>query len=146
VVDVSLRQKFRVVWEKKAVAVIIESNTVVELPEVPFDRVRVTVTRWVGKGGGLAEIQVFTNDTNIALARKTTASAFLRPDYYPSRVTDGLVKKIERGVPLDCWRLPENTTGWIEVDLSTMDDGKVPRESGLNGPTMNTGKVHIRGY
>ena len=90
--------------------------TLVTLPPLQFDRVRVTVDRWEGNGGGLSEIQLLTPDNrNLALHARAEASAEYG-GHPPAGVTDGIVtsRECQKGY----WILPDNTPGWVDVHLN----------------------------
>ena len=152
VADVSLRSNGgSVLWEKKSVAVS-SSNTVVRLPNIDFARVRITVTRWTGSGGGLSEVEVLKGGENVALGCKVNASSagsmslartksqmqnqnVKKPDnnFSSYRVTNG-VRCGDNGNPDSThhmpplyeggWRLPANTPGWVEIVLGEKDSGQ----------------------
>lgn len=110
------------IWEKKEIAIPWEpfedfANATIKLPHAAeFDTVRVEVTRWQGKGGGLAEIEVWQGEKNLALGRPAMASAFWpRSHYLPTTVTDGITGSGRWG---GYWLLPDKSPGWIEVAIT----------------------------
>jgi len=84
--------------------------------------VRIYVDDYFDRGGGLNEIKVFALSEilpdNIALGKPATASASSHPDAGPDNVTDGSCQ--ESGI--DYWLLPDDATGWVEVDLEDIHD------------------------
>ena len=109
------RSNIEVPWEPRE-----DTQLVLPIPtDSRFDVVRVEIKAFHGRGGGLAEIQVFENEKNIAIGRRATASASIdRGSYYrlvPENVTNGTTSG--RGYS-GYWQLPDGATGWVEVDLT----------------------------
>ncbi len=84
--------------------------------------VRIYVDDYYNRGGGLNEIKVYALSEilpdNIALGKPVTASATSNPNVGPDHVTDGSCSEGS----LDYWLLPDNTLGWVEVDLEDIHD------------------------
>ena len=105
------RDDVNVVWRRGE-----DSSVSVALPAVAFTSVRVEITRWQGYSGGLAEVEVWKGERNIALKRPARASASLDARCGPVCVTDGVTSSsnYKRGYGL----LPDNRAGWVEVNLA----------------------------
>ena len=122
--DVTLYSVTKAVWEKKGIEVPWKPGTDCSVSiDVPaglrFDRVRVNITKWVGLGGGLSEIQVFDGRKNIAEHCRATASGFWKDgngSHPPERLTDGNTSSevFAKGY----WLLPDSQPGWAEIDLT----------------------------
>jgi hypothetical protein len=119
---VTLSLEGKTVWEKKNVDVPWEKNKsascVVEVPGKKADKLRVEITAWNEKGGGLSEIEVLDKTgTNLALGGKVTTSdgrsptdrlggaALVDANYYSGNEAAGY------------WLLPEGEEGWAEIEL-----------------------------
>ncbi|MCO8124047.1 hypothetical protein NHH03_20045 [Stieleria sp. TO1_6] len=75
-VTLQLLSGSKVVWTKKNLKLNRKQpNTPIRLPDVMFDTVSVEVMKWSGSGGGLAEIQVFLRDENVAKGRPCEVSS-----------------------------------------------------------------------
>ncbi|HEV3005648.1 MAG TPA: protein kinase [Pirellulales bacterium] len=111
------------VWKKENIEVPAvlgkDRNLSIEAPARRFDRLRLEVTKWQGQGGGLAEIEVFHESTNVALGCPTVASCSLDSSYAPRGVTDGVTNS--KGAADGSWALPDSISGWIEIDLSSIE-------------------------
>ncbi len=79
-------------------------------------RVRVEVVQWQRRGGGLSEIQVFKDDQNVALGKKTRASTTYDERFPHSSLTDGITSSARKA--RGYWLLPNSTAGWAEVYLA----------------------------
>ncbi len=88
-----------------------------KVPGVKFDRVRIEVTEYVNKGGGLSEIQIIAeeNNENIARDAKVSASSSLQSEVRPENVIDGVTSSANR--LQGYWALANGQPGWIELDL-----------------------------
>ncbi len=83
--------------------------------KVMFDRVRVAVLSWQGQGGGLSEMQLMSNGVNLLANWKPSASETYDPVYFDAdRIIDGITTS--RNFAKGYWLLPNNTTGWIELN------------------------------
>jgi hypothetical protein len=120
---VVLLRRSQVVWQMKGIPIAWSADanlqTVVKLPRLTFDVLRVEIVRWVQRGGGLAEIEVYRGNDNLAKGRPARASApydaenpIICP---PGTVADGIRQEVEdlEGY----WLLPGAQPGWIEIDL-----------------------------
>jgi hypothetical protein len=95
-----------------------DTKASVKVPKLSFspDRVRVTILEWIGNGGGLAEIELLRNGTNIARACEASASGVKQAERFPPRkVIDGITSSKDNFVGY--WLLPDNKAGWIELKL-----------------------------
>ena len=120
-IDIALLSHGRVIFERKGIALPWEKGKDTSLaiipPNIIFDTVRVKVAAFIGLGGGIAEIQVFRNDENIALRGLAAASATIdNKAYVPEHVIDGNTSSADNGVGY--WLLPVGKLGWVEVTLS----------------------------
>lgn len=115
----------REVWKKADLLLkwdgFVDPKTVLLLPNVRFDRLRVDVVDVIGKSGGLSEIQVFDGVAhNIAFGRLVTASSVLigklDRNYFSKNVVDGITQSNIPGKGY--WLLPDEVkAGWIEIDF-----------------------------
>jgi len=112
--EVWAQEQITIPWQPNA-----DNQATVTLPKVGFDHVRVDVSSWHAGGGGLAEIQVFQGERNIALGRPAAVSASFGPQWGGFNATDGRTSSAEFGGGY--WLLPDNTRGWVEVDVSGAD-------------------------
>lgn len=94
-------------------------QTEIELPDVPFDRLRVEVASWRGIGGGLGEVEVWRRERNLARDCPVEASGSHIERCRAQNVTDGLTAATESGGGY--WLLPDGEPGWVEIDLSPND-------------------------
>lgn len=99
-----------------------DERTVILLPDQvqSFDRVRITVTKCVGNGGGLAEVQLMREGINLASKAAVTASGYYKAppnqnDFRPERVVDGITTSEK--YPVGYWLLPNKSSGWIQLTL-----------------------------
>ncbi|HJT31028.1 MAG TPA: NPCBM/NEW2 domain-containing protein [Pirellulales bacterium] len=111
------------VWRQDDVAVPWspdqDTSVEVELPQLPFDRVRVEVTRWPALGAGLSEIQVMQGSHNLARACPVVSSGCLNHNFRPENTVDGITSSLTE--ELGYWCAPDRSDGWIEIDLSCND-------------------------
>lgn len=110
--EVERREHVRIPWSAE-----IDANIALSLPRVPFTRVRVDLTSWLGRGGGLAEIELFRKGQNIAPQAKASASAIWGEGYEAERAVDGITTATSS--PGGFWLLPDGTPGWIELDFGS---------------------------
>lgn len=105
------RQVVRMPWEPDSPA-----GRVLRTPKVRFDLVRVDVTKFRGKGGGLGEIEVFDGRINVARDCSAKAKGYweLNRQFHPNKVTDG--NKTGRS---GYWLLNNGRKGWVAIDLVT---------------------------
>ncbi len=125
--NIFLAQGSDLVWEKKKIRIPWgqgeDEKVEIEVPNgKDFTRIRVEITKWMGACGGLNEIQVMENGTNIALHCRTEASGSWNdgkdPHFLSSCVTDGITLPPNDASGVGYWLLPGNTPGWVEVDLT----------------------------
>jgi hypothetical protein len=112
-------------WKKEEISVNWspdkDERTVIVLPAQVqmFDRVRITITKWIGGGGGLAEIEINRGGNNLASKANVTARLLQSPpnqnDFRPERVTDGITTSTN--YPSGYWLLPKKSPGWIQLNL-----------------------------
>jgi hypothetical protein len=118
--NVLLRRGGKTIWEKKNLAVAWDANsnpkTTLDIPAQRFDVLRVEITKWKGACAGLAEIQLYRNERNIALGRPARASDLYDPTICtPEMAVDGLIDEKQDGKGYWLIRHPP---GWIEIDFS----------------------------
>ena len=97
-----------------------DKSLTVRIPApVLFNKVRVEIVAWHGRGGGLSEIQVLRRGNNIALGQPVTFSGFTDMKNYPAAsLTDGVTtssKKPWQGY----WISPDGQAAWAEVSLTS---------------------------
>jgi hypothetical protein len=102
-----------------------------KLPQTPFDRVRIDVAPQEGKWAGLAEVQILRGGENLALNCPAIANGIFDQRRRERRVTDGIVSSSAENVGY--WLLPNQTPGWVEIDLACLDSkyGAACRQLGL---------------
>ena len=109
-----------VVWRSDPVAVPWKRNAdtsaTVLAPPRRFDTIRVEVNRWRGYSGGLAEIEVWRGEENIARGMPARASAAADSRTRAAAVTDGVTTSST--YKSGYWLLPDNQAGWVEVSLA----------------------------
>lgn len=119
--DLTLFAQGKEVWKRPAVAVTwaADQDTFATLPlaDLRFDRLRAEVTEFAGRRGGLAEIEIFHGTTNLARGCPTATAAFIEPRFPPEAVTDGVISQT-RTEAEGYWLLPQQSRGWVDVDLS----------------------------
>lgn len=75
-VTIELLYGSEVVWTRKNVKLNRKlPNNPIRLPNVIFDSVSVEILKWTGSGGGLAEIEVFLGESNVAKFRPCEVSS-----------------------------------------------------------------------
>ncbi|HET6880058.1 MAG TPA: NPCBM/NEW2 domain-containing protein [Pirellulales bacterium] len=133
--DVTLYGGKRAAWHKERIelpwAPGEDTSADVNLPAMPFDRMRIDVTPPEGKWAGLAEVQLLHGSENLALDCPAVANSIFDRWRCGSRVTDGIVRSSAENVGY--WLLPEQRPGWVEVDLACLDAkyGAACRQLGL---------------
>jgi hypothetical protein len=112
----------KTVWHRENVEVPWEANKstnrVITVANVKADTLRVEITAWNEKSGGLSEVEVLDKTgTNLATGGKVTTSAsrssddplggaaLIDGDFYSASNESGY------------WLLPEGKTGWAEIEL-----------------------------
>lgn len=118
-VRIDLLKNDRVVWTNKLVRLNRRAdNSPIRFPNVIFDKVKVETTRWTGNGSGLAEVEVYAGNENIALGRPCEVSSIETvPVHLDDRdaLTDGIVSPTEIG---DGYWIPEEETkATVTIDL-----------------------------
>jgi len=137
--NVLLSRNGTTVWEKNGFPLAWDPGgnppTVVDLPPVAFDRVRIDVVEWNGVGGGLAEIEIYRGGRNIARGAYARTSRVYSTTGAcgPTMATDGNIDQEADGKGY--WLLPTHTPGWIEIDLGQDADVRV---AGIGGGTVDT--------
>jgi hypothetical protein len=116
-----LLSKGKEVWRKADFAVPWQPDSdvaaAVEIPRVLADKLRIEITAWHQTAGGLAEVQVFTANENIAAGCPAKASAEHRQGDSRSadKLTDGNTSSSREMVGY--WLLPVAQAGWVEIQL-----------------------------
>ena len=120
VCNLALLREEKEVWRRNDLQIswIANQDTFlpVEVPHVVADTVRVEIVKWRDRlGGGLAEVQVFSDKRNIALGCPVKVSS-TRPDGFPGdNLVDGLTTSAEHRKGY--WCLPDGIAGWAEIDI-----------------------------
>jgi hypothetical protein len=133
--DVTLYRGRKIVWRKEQVetpwAPWADLSAKLELPQSPFDRLRINVTPRKNMSAGLSEVRVLKGNDNLALACPSLASEFSDPGRCENSATDGIVNSSVEHVGY--WLLPNHKPGWIEIDLACLDPeyGAACRQLGL---------------
>ncbi len=112
----------KVVWNKEDLEIPWEpsksANLVIEIPNVKADKLRVEVTAWNEKSGGLSEIEVLDKaGINLAVGGEIKASDPRSPGdaLGGAALVDGNYDSpIEEA---GYWLLPEGKEGWAELEL-----------------------------
>lgn len=104
------RQVVMLPWKANAPA-----GQVLRPPHVRFDQIRVDITKYRGRGGGLGEIEVFDGNVNVARNCSVIAKSYwnTRPEHHPKHVTDG-----DKSGSTGAWLLGERQLGWVLVDMA----------------------------
>jgi hypothetical protein len=118
-VNVRLMAGKKVAWQRKEVKLDRrQAATQIQLPKVMFDKIVVDIVKWSGDGGGLAEIQAFVGDENVALGRQCKVTSIeTTPKHLDDEaaVTDGITIPTEDGVGY--WIPEERTKATVTIDL-----------------------------
>ena len=100
-VGIRLLRGKETVWRAKSIRLNKDRvDTLVALPNVVFNKVVIDILKWKGEGGGLAEVEVYVGDRNVALRRpcevtnSETLPAHLDDDH---AFTDGIQRPTENG-------------------------------------------------
>lgn len=112
----------KTVWERKDLEIPWEekkwANRVIEVGNVQADTLRVEITAWNEKGGGLAEIEVLdTAGNNLGFGGKVKTSSERTP---VGRLGGAaLIDKIYDSPSEEAgyWLLPDGQEGWAEIEL-----------------------------
>jgi hypothetical protein len=112
----------KTVWERSDVEVPWEpnksANVVVPVKNVQADALRVEITAWNEKGGGLSEVEVLDKTgTNLGFGGKVKTSASATPDGLSDgqALIDG--NYYSPAVEAGYWLLPKGEAGWAELEL-----------------------------
>jgi hypothetical protein len=81
-----------------------------------FNQVKMTVLKWEGFGGGLAELEVYQGNSNLALDALATGDSSPETRCRPSSLTDGNLGALTDQNGL--WMLSNSTTGTVVVHLN----------------------------
>ncbi|HEX7375941.1 MAG TPA: NPCBM/NEW2 domain-containing protein [Pirellulales bacterium] len=140
--NVALLRDEREVWRRDAIEIAWSPETAesvaIEIPPLRFDRVRVEITKWEQVRGGLAEIEVFQGDRNLARGCPTTGARWTS-EWGTVKLTDGNTTSSHDGY----WLLHDTTSGWAEIDLSFAE----PRPcSGVLADTVTIWNTHNSHY
>ena len=120
--NVSLLREGQVRWEKQGVKVPWARNrdTFIELtvPNIDADKVRIDITKIRDYAGGLAEVEVFSGERNIALGAHVICDGPHTPgnDASGRRLTDGITTSAVEGKGFWLSKL-RSPTGWAEIYL-----------------------------
>ncbi|QDT43700.1 hypothetical protein Pan241w_38020 [Gimesia alba] len=103
------RQVVRVPWKPDAPA-----YRVIRPPNVRFDQIKVDITKYLKKGGGLGEIEVFDGTINLVQNSSAFAKEYHGNErtFHPSNVIDG-----DKSGATGFWLLNRQHTGWVAIDL-----------------------------
>ncbi len=117
--NVILLQDGKKVWEKRDVSLdwhaSEDRSTKIRLPRRQFDRIRLEVVKWYGRGGGLTEVELLRGKKNLLRNANVLVSASVDHRFPGSNLTDGITtSKIRLS---GYWLLPDAASGWIEFDL-----------------------------
>lgn len=89
-------------------------SLIVDIPNVKCLIARVEIIESYPNGGGLSEIEIFCNNTNISKTHKARVSAVWSDKYQGQYITDGVIST-DNGTGY--WLLPAGAKGWAEIDL-----------------------------
>ncbi|HEY3319908.1 MAG TPA: PEGA domain-containing protein [Planctomycetota bacterium] len=96
--------------------------------EPPFDRVRVTITKWEREHPSLSEIEVLINGKNMALGKAVKCSGSHQNGEHRDswkNINDGITSSNRQAVGY--WLAPPFSEAWIEIDLTKSAEEK-PRK------------------
>jgi hypothetical protein len=123
----------KVVWQKDDVEIPWEAsksaNLVIDIPNLKADKLRVEVTAWNEKSGGLAEIEVLDKSgTNLALGGKvkTSDQRSAGDPLGGTALLDGNFDSPNEEAGY--WRLPDGKEGWAELELVPQPPPAKPHE------------------
>jgi len=107
-----LQRRLTLAWARD-----VSVPTTVRLPKrTTFDQVRIDILTWQEQGGGLAELEVYQGDTNVALGAAASGDSSPEAAFRPDRLTDG-----NRGGKLDqegIWLQINGKPGSALIDLN----------------------------
>jgi hypothetical protein len=106
------REKVELAWSADS-----DVKTSVSIPRLSFspDRVRITITEWIGSGGGLAEVELLRDGENFARQCKVSGSAMYDHRFKPELVIDGINTSANNFIGY--WLLPDKTKGWVDLQF-----------------------------
>jgi len=110
----------KTVWERSDVEVPWEpnksANVVVPVKNVQADALRVEITAWNEKGGGLSEVEVLDKTgTNLGFGGKVKTSASPGGLESGDALIDG--NYYSANAEMGYWLLPKGEAGWAELEL-----------------------------
>ena len=121
VCNVTLFRGERQLWRSNKLEVPWAPNKdtflAVRVPHIVANKVRIDITEWYGRGGGLSEVEVFSGKENIARNCRAIASGEVLPGdpRSASTLTDGITSSSQGFVGY--WLLPIQQPGWAEIYL-----------------------------
>ena len=126
-VKISLLRDDTLVWAKRSMGLNRRDvKTPIRLPNMLFDTVQIEAIRWNGNGAGLAEIQVFVGNENVALGRPCKVSSIeTLPIHLDDKnaATDGVLAPTKLG---EGYWIPEpETKATVTIDLLGKPDEEV---------------------
>ena len=118
-VNIRLLQGDDVVWSQKNYRLDRRrADNLIRLPNVMFDKVVVDVTRWSGVGGGLAEVEAYAGEVNVARNRPcVVTNTETLPIHLDDQhaLTDGNCRPAKLGEGY--WIPEERTKASVTIDL-----------------------------
>jgi len=119
IVNVTLLAGKEVAWQWKGVKLDRrQAVTEIPLPAVLFDKVTIDCLKWSGDGAGLAEVQVFVGNENVAEGKPCTVSSIdTLPQHLDDEnaVTDGVMHPTKDGEGY--WIAEEKKKASVTIDL-----------------------------
>ncbi len=94
-----------------------DTNVTINVPSVQADLLRVEIVGTVQGHGGLAEIEYWKEDKNVAKKGRVTVSGVWENhgQFTGDRLTDGITTSKEHATGY--WLAPDNETAWAEIHL-----------------------------
>jgi len=133
--EVWSRNDVEVPWDKKQ-----SEKKIIEVPAIKADKIRVEITSWNAKGGGLSEIEVLDKTgLNLALGGEVTTSANRSAKDHLDGATLNDENYYSPTAEAGYWLLPEGTEGWAEIKLQPQ---KIPEEA-KERKAMKQGKKQL---
>jgi hypothetical protein len=121
-VNVALLDKGKEVWRQNGIKIPWEAgkdtNVSVNVPVLNADKLRVELAETYKRNGGLAEIELWKDERNIAKGRRVTVSGVSEGDkrFSGEKLTDGITtSKVER---VGYWLSADRADGWAEVAIT----------------------------
>lgn len=119
--NIALLYRGKTVWRRNGVPIDwtpnVDQSLSLDLPQVPFDVVRIEVTAWKGQGVGLSEVQVFAGAENIAQGQRVAANGATEPGLAATNLTDGNASSAVPG--RGAWMAPSGAPAWAEIAVKT---------------------------